>query len=273
MAAPVGRSNAYEPARPAAQAAMPAHHAIGSTTCSLPEKIEPITAGTISRLNTRSTPAVATELVTTTANDRKKTKSQPHTASPRPASGRRFARQRKQRSPHQPVQQADRGIQGDELRDVGGIDGQNAADQDFLDVLRSLRRAIDDQYRRRGRDDIDDADKSLLADEAGETAGQRQQRGADRGEQQRVAESRRARRRIAVRERDGGAQRRQLRQREVGKNDPSAQHVHAEIGMHQDEHDRRRERKSEQRERIAHGAAAHPALWRASRRCSRTSAR
>ena len=49
---------------------MPTLHAISSTTASRSEKIEPMTAGTIRRLNTSSTPAVVTELVTTMANDR-----------------------------------------------------------------------------------------------------------------------------------------------------------------------------------------------------------
>jgi hypothetical protein len=39
-------------------------------TRSWSQKIEPITAGTIRRLKTSSTPAVVTELVTTMANDR-----------------------------------------------------------------------------------------------------------------------------------------------------------------------------------------------------------
>ncbi len=171
---------------------MPALHAIASTICNFPEKIEPITAGTISRLNTSSTPAVATELVTTMAKDRKKTKSHAHTAiRVRPPSwpsldnaisGRRTSQCSRPIAAYRAMNFAT----------SAEIDRQNAAHQDFLDVLRSLRRAIDDQYRRRGRDDIDDADKSLLADKARETARQRQQRGTDGGEQQGVAESRRA---------------------------------------------------------------------------------
>src|SRR5438067_2208331 len=81
IVAPVGRSNAYELARPAAHAAIPALHAISSTTDNLSENVKPMTAGTIRRLNTSSTPAVATELVTTIPNDRKKVKSHAATSS------------------------------------------------------------------------------------------------------------------------------------------------------------------------------------------------
>ena len=79
MAAPVGRSSTNEPARPTALATMPVVQAMASTTGTAREKIEPMTAGTIRKLKTRSTPAVVTELVTTTPNDRKNRKS--HTGS------------------------------------------------------------------------------------------------------------------------------------------------------------------------------------------------
>ena len=69
------------------------------------------------------------------------------------------------------MQDADHRVQRGELRNVGGLDRQNAADQDLLDVLRALRRAIDDQYRRRGRHDVQDADERLLAHVARETRG------------------------------------------------------------------------------------------------------
>jgi hypothetical protein len=55
------------------------------------------------------------------------------------------------------MQHTDHRVQRGELRNVAGLDRQNAADQDLLDVLRALRRAIDDQDRRRGRHDIHDA--------------------------------------------------------------------------------------------------------------------
>ena len=43
--------------------------------------MEPMTAGTIRKLNTSRTPAMLTELATTTPNERKKRKSQVETAS------------------------------------------------------------------------------------------------------------------------------------------------------------------------------------------------
>src|SRR5438552_1586475 len=81
MAAPVGKSSTYAPARPAPLATMPALQAIGSTIRMRREKIEPMTAGTIRKLNTSSTPAVVTELATTSPKDRKNRKSQTETAS------------------------------------------------------------------------------------------------------------------------------------------------------------------------------------------------
>lgn len=81
MAAPVDTSRTYEPASPAALAAMPAPHAIGRMMRSERANSEPITAGTIRKLNTSSTPAVATDVVTTIPKLRKKNKSHSVTAS------------------------------------------------------------------------------------------------------------------------------------------------------------------------------------------------
>ena len=127
----------------------------------------------------------------------------------------------------------------------------------------ALRRAIDDQYRRRGCDDIKNADKSLLAHDVGETSRQREQHGADGGEQQAVGEACRARRSVPAREGDGGAQRRELGESEIGKDDIPAQHMNAEIGVDENERDRSRERNEEQRERIAH-CALRPCVANAS---------
>ena len=135
-----------------------------------------MTAGTIRRLKTSNTPAVVTELVTTMANDRKKAKSQIQTAARLRPPGEVSAGQRKQRPAREPVQNADHRVQRGEVRNVGGFDRQNAADQDLLDMLRALRRAIDHQYRRRGGRDVDDADERFLAHIASETAGQREKR-------------------------------------------------------------------------------------------------
>src|SRR5262249_24354970 len=77
----VGGPTTEEPASPAALETMPPPQAIGSTIASLRENSDPITAGTIRKLNTSSTPAVVTELVTTMPNDRKNAKSHSETAS------------------------------------------------------------------------------------------------------------------------------------------------------------------------------------------------
>ena len=102
MAAPVGKSHAYEPARPAALAATPVVHAMMSTINSRSENMNPMTAGTIRKLNTSSTPAVPTELVTTMPNDKKKAKSQHQISSPlRPCGVDSLERANSGRRPHQ----------------------------------------------------------------------------------------------------------------------------------------------------------------------------
>jgi hypothetical protein len=152
------------------------------------------------------------------------------------------------------VQKADCGIECCELGELRQANRQDAADQDFLYVLRPLRRAIDNQYGCCRCDDVQDANEGLLADEAGESAGHGEQCGPDRGEQQSVAKSCDARRRIAVRKGEGSAQRRELRERQIRKDNIPAQHMNAEIGMNENEGDAGRERKQEERERITQSA-------------------
>src|SRR5262249_19644043 len=66
MAAPVGRSAAYDAASPAALASAPTAQPIASWRGNVAAKRTPTAAGMIRNENTRSTPARATELVTTT---------------------------------------------------------------------------------------------------------------------------------------------------------------------------------------------------------------
>ena len=96
-------------------------------------------------------------------------------------------------------------------------------------MLGTLRRAVDRQHRRRGRHDVQDADERLLADVTRPAARERQQRCADGGESKSVRERGRANWFVAIRERHGGAQRRQLRQREICEHDAPPQDMHAEI--------------------------------------------
>jgi len=82
------------------------------------------------------------------------------------------------------------------------------------------------------------ARRTLLAYVPPEAADRREERGADRREEQRVGEARGARRSMAAGEGDRRAQRRQLREREIGKHDLPSEHVHTQPGVHQ--HKRRR---------------------------------
>ena len=150
------------------------------------------------------------------------------------------------------MQGADDRIEHGKLHHVRHFDRQNTAHQDFLDVLCPLRRTIDNQYRRCSGHDIDDAHECLLEHEARETTAQREQRRANCGEQQGIAESGCAGGRVSARERDCCSQCRELGEREVGKHDFSAQHVNAEISVHENEYDRRSKGQDQQREPFAH---------------------
>src|SRR5438105_7220216 len=150
------------------------------------------------------------------------------------------------------MQQTDHSIKRCELCNVCGVDGDDTADQDLLDVLRSEGRTIDDQYRRSRCDDVKDSDDRLLAHGTSEVAGQCQKRRTDRSEHEGVGKARRTRYVVSVRERDTGAEGRQLRKGEIGKDNFPAQHVHTEVRMDQDEDDRGKEGKRQERERLAY---------------------
>ena len=167
---------------------------------------------------------------------------------------------------HEPAHQTDDGIERSQARDIGRTDGQDLAEQNPLDVLGALRRAIHDEHRRRRRDDIQDADECFSIHISGKAARERQQRCTQRREQQRVGVSGSASRRESVGERDRRAERRKLRQREIGEHDVTAQHMHAEIGVDQHKNDRSREGKQQQRKRVAHESPA--CVERVGKRCT-----
>ena len=150
------------------------------------------------------------------------------------------------------MQRADRGVERGELCEVRRTHGENAADQDPLDVLRALRRAVDHQDRGRGRDDVEDAHERLATHIARDAAREREKRRADGREHERITETCRAGRRVPVREGHRRAQRRELREREIGEDDVPAQHMNAKVSMNEDENDRRREGQQEQRQRVFH---------------------
>jgi len=70
VTAPVGASSRKEPNIPAALAAAPAIQPITSATPIWEENKLPTSAGTMRKQKTSKTPAVATEEVTTTPNDK-----------------------------------------------------------------------------------------------------------------------------------------------------------------------------------------------------------
>ena len=70
VTAPVGASSRKEPNIPAALAATPAIQPITSATPMWEENQLPTSAGTMRKQKTSKTPAVATEEVTTTPNDK-----------------------------------------------------------------------------------------------------------------------------------------------------------------------------------------------------------
>ena len=130
-------------------------------------------------------------------------------------------------------------------------------------MLRAERRAIDDQYRGGSCDDIYDSDDGLLAHGTRDVARQRQKRGTERSETERVSKARRTCNGVSVGEGNAGAEGRQLGQCEIGEDNLPAQHVNAEVRMDQDEDDRGSEGKRQERERLAypaHGLRAPKAL-------------
>ena len=194
--------------------------------------------------NTSSTPASATELVTTTPKRRVEHEFPGRTS-----------RRREPAMPQQPVQHADGDIErhddGDELAVPVS---QDIAGEDLLEMLGALRRAVDQQDRRGGRDHVDDADQRLLRNARRPRPREREQHRGEQRERQRIAVGRRALRRMAEHERDRRAERRDLREREIDEDDVAGQHLDAEIGVDADQAERHQERRPQQRERVAHHA-------------------
>src|SRR5439155_22687773 len=103
----------------------------------------------------------------------------------------------------------------------------------------------------------------LLAHGTRDVARQRQKRRTECSEPERVGKSCGTGNGVSVGEGDTGAEGGQLGQREIGENNPPAQHVNAEVRMDQNEGDRGNEGKRQERERLAypaHGLRAPKAL-------------
>ena len=102
---------------------------------------------------------------------------------------RRTARRRRGGARSSQCTSADRGVERHDHRKLVRAAGEDVAGEDLLEVLGALRRAVDEEDRRRGRDDIDDADQRLLRHPSGPGARAGEERGG--GERERRANSRR----------------------------------------------------------------------------------
>ena len=137
------------------------------------------------------------------------------------------------------MQDANRGVEHREFRDLVRCHRQDAADQHLLDVLGALRRPVDDKHGGGSRDDVEHADEGFLPHATREAAARGQQQRRGRGKDQCVGVSGRARNRMSRDHRYGRAERRHLRQRKIGEHHVAAKHLQAEPGVNAGEDDRR----------------------------------
>ena len=120
----------------------------------------------------------------------------------------------------------------------------------------ALRRPIDEQDGRRRRNDVDDADQRLLRHACAPGPREGQQHGREQSERERIAIGRKALRRMTEHECHRRAERRDLRQRQIDKDDFAGKHLDAEIGVDADKTYRHQERRPEKNERLDHRLAA-----------------
>ena len=166
--------------------------------------------------------------------------------------GRR-ERDRQQRPAGEGVDEPDRRVEPGQPRHVAGRHGEDRADQQLLDALGALRRAIHHEHGERGRDRVDDADDRLLRERTLPHGRHREEQAAADGERQRVPVGGGAARRVTGQQRDRDAERGDLGQREVDEDHAAREHVQAEVGVDAGQHEARQER---QREQIDHGSVS-----------------
>jgi hypothetical protein len=119
-------------------------------------------------------------------------------------------------------------------------------------VLAALGRAVHREHRRRGGDDIDDADEGFLWDRGALRAAHREERRASHREGQRIPVGGRALDGMSGQIRDGDTERRHLGQREVHENDAASQHVQTQVDMNAGQDETGEKRKTED---VEHGVA------------------
>src|SRR6185437_12839641 len=140
-----------------------------------------------------------------------------------------------QRAARDPVKGADPSIEDHEFWQLGCGNGKDAAYQDLLDMLRTLRRSVDGENGCRGGNDVQDADISFLVNNLRQATSGCEQRRSDRGKKKSVDKAPSTRRKMTRRERDGRTKCGHLRKSKVDENDATLQDVQAKIGMHGNE--------------------------------------
>ena len=146
------------------------------------------------------------------------------------------------------MQRVQRRERGDFLR----RDREDGADQELLDVLGALRRAVEREHAERGRHRVDDADDRFLLDAALARARERKEDRAAERERERVPVGGFALHAVTGEDRDGEAERRHLREREIDEHDAAREHVQPEPGVDRREHEPRDEGPEQE---LRHGPA------------------
>ena len=153
------------------------------------------------------------------------------------------------------MQQPHRGVKRNDDRNVMESAGENVSGQNLLEMLGALRRPIDQQNGSRGRNDVDDPDQRLLRHARGPRPREGQQHGRKQGEGKRIAIGGRTLGGMAEHECHRRAERRDLRERQIDKDDFAGEDLDAEIGVDADQAYRHQERGPKECEGFGHRAA------------------
>jgi len=153
------------------------------------------------------------------------------------------------------MEKADREVERNHGEELVGAGRQDVAGQDLLEMLRPLRRAIDQEDRGGGRHHIDHADQRLLRQARREPPRDGEQHRGGEREGERIEICGMALHRMAEHERDRGAERGDLREREVDEDHLAAQHLDSEIDVDPQQAQRDQEGRPQQLQGVAHREA------------------
>ena len=151
-----------------------------------------------------------------------------------------------ERPAHQPVGKADEAVKQGELDDFAGRHGEKRADEELLDVLGALRRAVEREHAEGGGNGVHDADHRLLVDRSLGGARCGEEHGPGDGEGERVPVGGVALHRKTVKERHHDAERGHLGKREIDEHYAARKHMQAEPGVHAGQHQSGDERPGEE---------------------------